>query len=205
MTRYLNAWEWTPERVEELTRLWNDEGFSAQQIFQMMKAPSRSAVIGKVRRLGLAHRQPPPWKFRAPGTLNRKKGPKDEKGKRTPIYNAKEEKTAYWRFGRAHDNRDREAPLKVETLMEQEAPATAVPLAELEHDHCRYPYGEASNATFCGATAVAGLPYCPHHASRCYNEPEKNLITAQNLRREMSERIRKAEAIAANGYEDTDA
>lgn len=46
---------WTDERVAELRRLW-DEGKSASQIERAVGAPSRSAVIGKVHRLGLEKR-----------------------------------------------------------------------------------------------------------------------------------------------------
>lgn len=43
---------WTPERVEALTHLW-DVGASASMIAANLGGVSRSAVIGKARRLGL--------------------------------------------------------------------------------------------------------------------------------------------------------
>lgn len=47
---------WTPERVEELTRLWN-AGYSAGQIVARLDfCVSRNAVIGKKYRLGLPAR-----------------------------------------------------------------------------------------------------------------------------------------------------
>lgn len=44
--------EWTPERVEMLTRMWA-EGFSARQIAEALGGVTRNAVIGKAHRLHL--------------------------------------------------------------------------------------------------------------------------------------------------------
>lgn len=46
---------WTDERVALLTRLWN-KGYSAAQIAEEFGDITRSAVIGKVHRLGLTGR-----------------------------------------------------------------------------------------------------------------------------------------------------
>ncbi len=55
--------QWTPERVEALTRLWA-EGLSARQIAQKLGGVTRNAVIGKAHRLnlqrGAAVPAPPP-------------------------------------------------------------------------------------------------------------------------------------------------
>ena len=52
---------WTVERVEQITRFWN-EGKSASEIADLMGEVSRSAVIGKAHRLGLSAR-PDPIKY----------------------------------------------------------------------------------------------------------------------------------------------
>lgn len=44
---------WTPQRIETMTRLW-DEGQSASEIAQAIGAVSRSSVCGKIFRLGLS-------------------------------------------------------------------------------------------------------------------------------------------------------
>ena len=44
--------QWTPERVEMLTRLWA-EGLSARQIAAKLGGVTRNAVIGKAHRLNL--------------------------------------------------------------------------------------------------------------------------------------------------------
>ena len=50
--------DWNEERIEALTRLWR-EGLSASQVARQLGGVSRSAVIGKVHRLGIAGRDAP--------------------------------------------------------------------------------------------------------------------------------------------------
>ena len=56
---------WTPERVERLTKLWN-EGYSAADIAKELGGVTRNAVIGRVHRLGLSGRATPTKKVRRP-------------------------------------------------------------------------------------------------------------------------------------------
>ena len=51
--------QWTPERVEMLTRLWA-EGLSARQIAAKLGGVTRNAVIGKAHRLNLQRGAPLP-------------------------------------------------------------------------------------------------------------------------------------------------
>ena len=51
--------QWTPERVEILTRLWA-EGLSARQIASKLGGVTRNAVIGKAHRLNLQRGAPVP-------------------------------------------------------------------------------------------------------------------------------------------------
>ena len=50
--------EWNDERIAALTRLWGD-GYSAAQVARELGGVSRSAVIGKIHRLGIAGRKAP--------------------------------------------------------------------------------------------------------------------------------------------------
>jgi GcrA cell cycle regulator len=50
--------EWSEERIEALTKMWR-EGLSASQVARQLGGVSRSAVIGKVHRLGIAGRDAP--------------------------------------------------------------------------------------------------------------------------------------------------
>ncbi|WP_342361376.1 GcrA family cell cycle regulator [Terrarubrum flagellatum] len=49
---------WSDERIELMKRMWTD-GKSASEIASDLGLVSRSAVLGKARRLGLANRRPP--------------------------------------------------------------------------------------------------------------------------------------------------
>src|SRR5579864_5819906 len=50
--------DWSEERIEALTKMWR-EGLSASQVARQLGGVSRSAVIGKVHRLGIAGRDAP--------------------------------------------------------------------------------------------------------------------------------------------------
>lgn len=66
---------WTPERVEQLTRLW-DEGLPAAEIGRRLGL-TKNAVIGKVHRIALSprvvtvlpERKPSPLDFSGPGCM----------------------------------------------------------------------------------------------------------------------------------------
>jgi len=49
--------DWTPERIEILTKLWN-EGIATSEIGRRLDV-TKNAVVGKVHRLGLPKRQSP--------------------------------------------------------------------------------------------------------------------------------------------------
>ncbi len=51
--------------------------------------------------------------------------------------------------------------------------AGAKPLADLEHNECKWPLGDPRTPQFgfCGADAVPGLPYCAGHVARAYENP----------------------------------
>src|ERR1700761_1374604 len=52
------ALDWNDERIEALTKMWR-EVLSASQVARQLGGVSRSAVIGKVHRLGIAGRDTP--------------------------------------------------------------------------------------------------------------------------------------------------
>lgn len=66
---------WTPERIERLTHLWNELGWSASMIARDLRGVTRSAVIGKAHRLRL-NRRPPGFNHlvRLPHAKNRNGG-----------------------------------------------------------------------------------------------------------------------------------
>ena len=48
--------------------------------------------------------------------------------------------------------------------------SAGVTIMELREAMCRFPLGDPATPEFrfCGAQAITGLPYCPHHAQIAY-------------------------------------
>jgi GcrA cell cycle regulator len=153
---------WSEERVELLKKLWS-EGYSASQIAAEMGGVTRNAVIGKVHRLGLSGR----GKTSTAGTQRPRKP-------RLPSHGPIGVPTMRGNTALAPKIAPRPAPqpLPVVSLDDD----VVVPLAErvtimeLRESMCRWPMGDPTTLEFrfCGAKAIAGLPYCPHHARVAY-------------------------------------
>lgn len=155
---------WSDARIARLKQLWT-EGYSAGRIAVLLGGISRSAVIGKVHRLGLSERK---------GSANSRR-------------------TAHLRPARKRVLRPRMALIKRRSPFAEhlaavqasrvEAPIVSandiarVTLAQLDadrpHQHCRWPVGDPEQPGFgyCGCEPVAGLAYCEAHARRAYTAP----------------------------------
>jgi GcrA cell cycle regulator len=154
---------WADERVDLLAKLWN-EGLSASQIAaELGGSVTRNAVIGKVHRLGLSGRA----KAQATAT------PRTRKPIRPADLTAADEPPVQG---------DTLSVAAAETQPEVSADEAdlqndvVVPLSErvtimeLRESMCRWPLGDPTTTEFrfCGASAIAGLPYCNHHARVAY-------------------------------------
>lgn len=148
---------WSQERVDLLTKLWA-EGLSASQIAVRLGCKSRSAVIGKVHRLGLSGR----------ATTSR-----IASGKRAARAASKAPRTA-----KPVGN-----PIIRALMAEPFTPSVEeldIPINErktmetLEECSCRWPIGDPQHADFhfCGKSKVTGLPYCEFHARRAFQPPQ---------------------------------
>ena len=147
---------WTPERIEKLIELWT-AGRSASEVSRAFGGiVSRSAVIGKVHRLGIqrgakTRHSPRSGNPRVPRTP----GPK------TFIARSLVSPVAVWAKGRfpAQITVDEPAPVEQRKT-----------IATLTNTCCRWPVGEPSDPEFhfCGANRIPGLPYCEPHAKRAY-------------------------------------
>jgi len=152
---------WTMERVDCLKALWAD-GLSASQIAGELGGVSRSAVIGKVHRLGL--------EGRSRGVNPVRHANRQERAPAVPGR----------RPGRPPRLRGQTAALAIAT---QAAPApvpqfdNVIPfgqrrtLLELTDETCRWPIGDPQREGFffCGGAPLAGVPYCAHHTREAYN------------------------------------
>ena len=144
---------WTAERVE-LLKAGVSAGLSCSQIACDIGV-SRNAVIGKLNRLGLA------------------------RGRAAAVR----------RTERANAPRTRHPSIMTQRQMLRAVYAEAPPatqevsvvslarcsLLDLAQGTCRWPISEpdASDFSFCGNPAVAGLPYCTGHVRMAYRVPAR--------------------------------
>jgi GcrA cell cycle regulator len=138
--------EWNEERIATLTRLWR-EGYSASQVAGQLGEVSRSAVIGKVHRLGLAGRDAPS----RPQSLGGQ--PPSNRNRATPGG------VRRVRPSQLHPT-EATAPRGV-----FEATPTATLVTLTDHG-CRWPIGDPGMAGFgfCGRLKASGGVYCAGHA-----------------------------------------
>jgi GcrA cell cycle regulator len=137
--------EWTAERIALLTRLWR-EGLSAAQVARQLDGVSRSAVIGKVHRLGIAGRDLP--------TPPRALGGKPRRAPRAASVPSR----------RLTDTRGPRGPRPLPyVVFDAEPTATLITLTE---HGCRWPIGEPDQAGFgfCGRMRAGRGSYCAGHS-----------------------------------------
>jgi GcrA cell cycle regulator len=146
---------WTDERVELLKKLWQD-GLSASQTAKQLGGVTRSAVIGKVHRLGLSGRATPSRPARTVFKAPRPPRPISA----VPSMRRDIVKSAKTDVERC------DTPTPVRYV--EEAPGTATVLTLCAH-MCKWPIGdpELDNFTFCGRRTDHG-PYCHEHTQVAY-------------------------------------
>lgn len=156
---------WNDERSALLTKLWGD-GLSASQIAARLGGVSRSAVIGKVHRLGLSGRATRNTNYNRPRA---KPKPKTSNlPGRPPKPRVSASAAALAALG----------DVKPETIVsvyeELVIPADQRKTIEtLDECDCRWPIGDPQKAEFhfCGKAKIVGLPYCEFHVRRAFQPP----------------------------------
>jgi len=135
--------DWSPERIAELTRLWND-GLATSEIGKRLGI-SKNAVVGKAHRLHLSARPSPIRRVMMRPALPRPPRPAVEP---RPAAQAV-----------AHPLPHLPAP--------QPQPQRVV---ELSNQTCKWPIGHPNEAEFhfCGERAIVGKPYCQAHTAIAY-------------------------------------
>ena len=166
---------WTSDRIDELKRRWAN-GESCSQIAHALGSVTRSAVIGKVYRLGLGDRAKVPARSRvaARGSVGG-----TVRGQEVRAINAKERSRA--RSPEHKPGRVKNSTLTGQIVTGESKPADARPLTsdiwaplpgsdpvkiEDHKNGCRFPvdYPGEDIARFCNEPAMEGSPYCCHHA-----------------------------------------
>lgn len=153
---------WTEERIERLKELWG-EGLSASQIAAELGGDvSRNAVLGKAHRLGLAQGEGKGASTRRPRKPTRPPEP-------APVIETSPENNPEpARMILTQPTAEAaEPPLQRDVVVPR---SEGVTIMELRGAMCRWPLGDPTTPEFryCGAQAVEGLPYCPHHAQIAY-------------------------------------
>ena len=149
---------------------WSQGATALEIARELGRGISRSSVLGKIRRLGIAALSP----------FGGGRDPRRVVGK---IRRAPARATGYriidWR-----PRRDRPPPAWVaaaEPYVDDPLTDAGIPfsqrcsLLDLSECNCRWPVGEPGNAAFfyCGAEPVAGKPYCAAHCARAYRPPDE--------------------------------
>jgi GcrA cell cycle regulator len=139
--------EWNEERIEALTRMWRD-GLSASQVARQLGGVSRSAVIGKVHRLGIAGRDAPS----RPNALGGR-----------PSTRIRASAGGVRRLAAARPSRAPIGPAQPRVPFEVVATASIHTLTE---HGCRWPIGEPdqSGFGFCGRLRTGAGSYCAGHS-----------------------------------------
>lgn len=141
---------WTAERIEQLKALHAADN-SASQIAEVMGAPSRSAVIGKLHRLGLHRGEKHKANNRVPAPKRpRKPAPKAMRPLVIPAA-----------------VRPVSAPAPVDLPRPDEAlpESRLLSLFDLRATTCRWPLGDPQKPgfAFCGADCDPARSYCETH------------------------------------------
>jgi len=163
MRRYATS-PWTQARIELVKVRWS-QGVSAQRIARELGDDiTRSAVIGKVHRLGIVQTSPNSGSRRSESRSVRRAA-----RRRHDVLS-----------GGAGSGRERPTwACDAEPYVDDPRADADIPVAqrraflELSSRACRWPVGDPGRCDFffCGAEAFPGKPYCVAHCARAY-QPE---------------------------------
>jgi len=159
---------WSDERTQTAKRLWI-EGKSAGQIADQLKnGATRSGVIGKLTRLGVAG---------AKGSHPRPKAPRD---KGNPNSARRTRKVTF-----AIEPPPPGIVRPPTTFAPEPTSPTPVVMVDLKAHHCRWPIGDTNDPDFhfCGARKIEPGPYCQAHAKRAFVPTSSASDLARSVRR----------------------
>ena len=143
------AMAWTPERIEELTQLWN-AGHSASVIGKRLGV-SKNAVVGKAHRLKLPARPSPIRRQAKPQAPVRKPAPALTRPTAEPVAVTPQPPVVVAEEARP--------PQPMIRTGQQPSPRK-----------CQWPIGDPTKPDFhfCGEAAVPSKPYCAEHCAVAY-------------------------------------
>jgi GcrA cell cycle regulator len=168
----MTDFNWTDERIADLTKRWADGESAAQIAMAFGGALSRCAVLGKIHRLGVPKRR----------TIAARVG-------RPRAAGAAKAKPEAMRSAAPRRPRLAARPLCAAVASAPSARATErrLQLVDLEADSCRWPHGDprAPDFFFCGDAGEPGMSYCGRHcrAGTMDVEPVRRLYRPARVRR----------------------
>lgn len=166
----MGGYRWDDAITDRLTELWK-EGFSCSQIAAKLYAEfkfeiSRSAVIGKLNRMGMkSNAEVTQFKNRQAQRRTRARAGKPDE--HAPVAPKRAMSGLFLGGG------GKLAP--EEPLPKEDAPpANLKSFAEIGPGDCRFIYGDTREPShgFCPNPAVPGQSWCAHHIRRVFRTPE---------------------------------
>lgn len=158
---------WTEARLARLVELWTARLSATQIALQLGDGLTRSAVVGKLFRMGLTRDSAERAAARADGARQSRR--KQRAAKARPSRPAPVQFPAF------------ASPCRLTPLMAD--------ILDLRPTSCRWPYAMESGTKFCGHTKrPGGGPYCPDHHRRAYDAvlPPLTQEQIENLARSAS-------------------
>ena len=174
---------WDEDRVGRLRELLMLGKTASQIAYALGGGITRSSVIGKVHRLGLA------LNVETKTARDRKLDRARSSGKR----------------------RAAKQPPAVRLIVPEPMPVDCAsdvarkPLSDLDPGDCKFPVGHPGEPGFgfCAAGRVEGLPYCAEHAARCFVVPNnlksRSKDTYSDASADASRRVRNASDLVSAG------
>jgi hypothetical protein len=185
---------WTEAETAELIRL-HALMYSAREMAELLKRPSRSAILGKLHRLGLSLAVSPAhaacrtsWTKEQVAELRKLKRAgrtvaeiAERLGKGSPAIRSKIRAIGEGSARRAHAAALSHARRVDRLACERRkapsppryAPGAPVPFLEAGRGHCRYPLWSGrpplAERMVCGAAAEPGWSYCRRHHAACHH------------------------------------
>lgn len=168
--------DWSAAEIADLKRLWG-EGHSASEIRRQLHSKhkilrSRSAVCGKVSRLGLDKRVTPSRPVRIASAADRSLS---DKRRAAGQQGAAKRSGRGFRFGAGPEepSPERKAGLGKDRirnprLLAGQTPSDGRPITELRDRECRYALTADAPHRFCGRTSAPGKSYCAGHLKGLY-------------------------------------
>lgn len=154
---------WTPETEEQLRKLWSDKSLTGADIAQKFGC-SRSAILGKVRRMKLSYRE----LGRVAEEPKHLPNPKLEKVRQKKVEKT-ETRTMGYREAVQERTREREQAVELD-------PSKFKKLVDL-HITKECHYAVTDNMLFCGKPTTGKTVYCKGHENICISGTQKVAMT----------------------------